>query len=83
MEKGKSLHPWLKMEKVTRCKSENHVPIAAVSKEPRILDDPTKATDCESQVLEHQQIGREKFLDPMSQARRTQARRRATWWNNL
>ena len=36
------------------------------------------ATDCESQVPNHQETSRETFFNPMSQARRTQARHRAT-----
>ena len=41
--------------KLTRCKSENHVPILAVSQELRPPDVPRRrrATDCESQVPEY------------------------------
>ena len=28
--------------KITKCKSENHVPIVTISKEPRIHDDPSE-----------------------------------------
>ena len=43
MKKGES-RSLTKSGKVIRCKSENHVPIVAVSKETRILDDPSKAS---------------------------------------
>ena len=36
--------PSIKYRQVTRCKSENPVPIVAVSKEPRTPDDPSKAS---------------------------------------
>ena len=62
------------------CKSVNHVPLVAVSKELGVLDVPRRRwwSDCESQVPEHQETGREKFLNPMSEARRIQARHRVT-----
>ena len=34
----------MKDENVTRCKSENHVPLLAVAEEPRIPDAPSKAS---------------------------------------
>ena len=53
--------------KITRCKSENHVPIVAVSEEPHISDvHSRRATDCESQVSKHPETGREVFLNQMS-----------------
>ena len=58
------------------CKSQNHAQIATVSKEPRTPDDPSKASGDRLQIPAHQDAGREKFFNPMSQARRTQARHR-------
>ena len=59
---------------VTRCMSENQVPIVAVSEELRLPDDPSKASGDRLQIPG----AREKSLNPMSQARRIQARDRAT-----
>ena len=36
--------------KMVRCKSENHVPIVAVSKEPRKHDDPSKSSGDRLQI---------------------------------
>ena len=65
--------------KVLKCMSENHVPIVAVSQEPRIPDDPSKVSgnEVKIQVPGHQETGREKFFNPTSQDRRAQARHRA------
>ena len=59
---------------VIRCKSQNHVPIVAVSEEPRFPDDPSKASGDRLQMpgADHQETSREKLLNLMSQARRTQ-----------
>ena len=62
------------------CKSEDHERIVAVSKSlvcPMTFR-RRRATDCKLQVPDHQQTGREKFVNPVLQARRTQARCRAT-----
>ena len=43
---------------ILRCKPENHVPILAVSKEPRVPDDPSKASGdrfFKSKVPSHQE----------------------------
>ena len=69
----------IKYGQIKRCKSENHVPIEASFQELRMSDDPSRtrrATDFNFQVPDHQEIGREKFFNPMSQSRRTQARHR-------
>ena len=52
----------MKSGKVTRYKLENHVPIVAVSEEPRVSDDPSAAT------------GDRLHFNPMSQAWKNQAR---------
>ena len=66
---------------VIRCKPENLVPIVAVSK--KNLENPMTfrrrwATDCNLQLPDHQKTGREKFFNPVSEARRTKVRHRAT-----
>ena len=44
-ELSKGEFPFLMKDiKVIRCKSENHLPIMAVSKEPRVPDVPSKAS---------------------------------------
>ena len=60
--------------KVIRCKSENHVPLLAVSEEPRFHPMTLRrrwAPRAPGEV-------RNKFFNPMSQAKRTQARHRVT-----
>ena len=76
-------HEWNRREfpslvqdgKVTRCKSENRVPIVVVSNEavfPMTVG-RRRATGCKFQVPDRQETGREKLFNPMSQARRVQA----------
>ena len=63
---------------VIRCKSENHVPSAAISKEPRLPDVFSQASGDRLEIPGASASGREKFFNPMFQARRTQARLRET-----
>ena len=66
-----------KYGKVMWCKSENHVPnVTIFSRTSRTRR--RQATDCKSQVPEHQEIRCEQFVRPISQARRIQAWHRVT-----
>ena len=49
MEEGRVLF-LIEDGQVTRCKSENHVPIVAVSKEPRVPNDPSQASGDRLQI---------------------------------
>ena len=59
------------------CKSENHVPVVELSKELRIPDVLLMASGDKLQAP-GAETGLEKFCNPMCQARRIQARHRAT-----
>ena len=62
----------IKDGKVMRCKPENLVPLVVKNLVYTMTLRRRRATDCKFQVPDHQQIGWEKFLNLVSQARRTQ-----------